>query len=81
MENKRMVFLKELWEDTDFDLIGIQSDYEQNIDRNQAIIDETGKSAYQKYRMDYYLNEFASAARKESYEFTANEIEEFAKTW
>ena len=62
--------LKELWENNDFMLVGVQNTYRQEIDRDQAI-DENG-AAYK----SYILKKF-----DEYYEFTAKEIEEFAKTW
>ena len=63
--------LKELWENDDFILAGIQADYRQEIDRDQAI-DESGKACYKSYALKY-LDEY--------HEFTAEEIEEFSRTW
>ena len=69
----RSELLKKLWENEKVELVGVQGTYRQEIDRDQAIFDETGKAAYKSYIL-IYSDELI-------YEFTAEEIEAFSRTW
>ena len=54
------------------EVIGHKDGYSQSIDKDQAIYDDTGKAAYESYTIITDGGE---------YSFSADEMENFAKTW
>lgn len=63
--------LSEIWNDTSYELQGVNQDCRQSIDRDQAV-DDDGNALYESYIM---------LGDDVIYEYSAEEIEDFARTW
>lgn len=69
--------IKALWNNNDATLVGFGDDYEETIDRDQAV-DEDGKPIFDSYAF-IVGDGFEEDMRM--WEFSADEIEAFARTW
>lgn len=69
--------LATLWNNDNATLIGVGDGYSQSIDRDQAV-DDDGKAVFDSYAFEIG-NDYDSDIR--TWEFTAADIEEFARTW
>ena len=69
--------LETLWNNNDAALIGIGDGYAETIDRDQAV-DEDGRAVFESYRFET-VNDYDGDVRQ--WEFTAAEVEDFARTW
>ena len=68
--------LAEIWDDNRYGLEGINTDYRQGIDRDQAV-DDDGNALYESYAMMRWDNEDNCVI----YEYSVEEMEAFARTW
>ena len=74
MTQKRLQEIGEMFENEEkYGLEGIEANYQQSIDRDQAI-DDDGKAIYTAYR-------FINVETDAEYEVTAEEMEAYAETW
>lgn len=64
------MIIEKAWE-TATEIGGVNNGYEQSIDRDQ-VVDENGNAEYSTYYM---------IVDETRYEFTAEEMEAFVKTW
>ena len=69
--------LAALWNNNDAALIGIGDGYAETIDRDQAV-DEDGKAVFKSYRFETG-DGYSGGVRQ--WEFSAADVEAFARTW
>lgn len=69
--------LAALWDDNDATLIGIGDGYAEAIDRDQAV-DDDGKAIFNSYIFETGNGYDGDVCR---WEFSAAEVEAFARTW
>ena len=69
--------IETLWNNPEALLVGVGDDYAESIDRDQAV-DEDGKAVFKSYRFEIG-NGYDEDVRQ--WEFTADDVEAFARTW
>ena len=69
--------LAALWNNNNAALVGIGDGYAETIDRDQAV-DEDGKAVFKSYRFEIG-DAYSGEVRQ--WEFTSDEVEDFARTW
>lgn len=69
--------LETLWNNDDAALIGVGDGYTEAIDRDQAV-DEDGKAVFESYVFEIGNGYDEDVCR---WEFSAGDIEAFARTW
>ncbi len=71
--------LSKMWDDSSWELTGINADYQQPIDRDQAIDDE-GNAIYESYVLSKDVSDEDSPVPEyETHEFSAEDMEAFSK--